>query len=474
LSVPGFLPEVFVQALTPSTRMQYSRFLGVTLLIISQLLIVFPARAAIFSDVPDGHLYQMQIEALVSLKVITGNPDGTFKPEKAVNRAELLAMLYRATSRTPDVAKRGCFGDVQPGSWYELYVCDAAFRGFVAGYPDKSFKPNQSVNRVEALKMITLMFGLEVPEVQQDLWAALPFKDIRSDQWYSKYLLRAYKMSIVPIDGMSTSMFMPQAALKKGEAAALIYSALNMNSRQLDTSVSSSSVAAMTSSAATRSSRPAETGGETVTMKALVIPSTNTGNFKKKAPAVYKFTLSSSMMIHAQVKLGGSFTDDSVTCRLYKIESDGFSNEYYLGFQETGTCELKTKLAAGDYQLELQPSENDAVYTLTVKTITGDGNDGFSEARVLLWGQPRSDTLEVGDMADWYRFELNQEKQMMLEITNETEYLCVVYPMADVDIYGFTGPKCGESYLFPKGTYYVGIVRKPNHKDRVTYSIRTK
>lgn len=452
--------------------MQYSRFLGVVALVISQFLIILPARAAVFPDVPDNYLYKTQIETLVSMNVLSGNPDGTFKPDRAVNRAELLAMLYRASEMKPDSSKRKCFSDVQPGSWYELYVCDAAARGFVSGYPDKTFKPNQEVNRVEALKMIVLFkFGTSIPEVKADLWAAMGFTDAKMDQWYAKFVMHAYKMSIIPIDGMDAKLLMPEAKVKRGEAAALVHGMIFGNSRQIIVSSSSSAAA---SSAAARSSRATETGGETATMKALVIPSINTGNFKKKAPVVYTFTLTTATMIHAHAKLGGSFTDSSVTCRLYKIESDGFTNEYYLGYQETGTCELKAKLAAGDYQLELQPKADDAVYTLDVKTATGDGNDGFAEARVLLWSQLRSDFLEPGDMSDWYRFSLTAEKEMMLEVTNATEYQCIVYPMADVDIYGFEGPKCGELYLFPKGTYYVGIVRKSNHLDRVPYSIRTK
>jgi hypothetical protein len=455
--------------------MHYSRALGVLALLLSQVLLILPAKAAIFPDVPDGHLYRMQIESLVGLKVINGNADGSYKPEKGVNRAELLAMLYRATGKTPDSSKRNCFPDVQPGSWYELYVCDASAKGFVGGYPDGYFRPSKEVNRVEALKMITLVFGMQVPEVQSSNWASVTFSDVASNQWYAKYLLHAYNMSIIPIPGMSASVFMPEAILKRGEAAAFIYNALHASPRQQNgMSASSAPAQNAVSSTPGRSARSSQSSMGGTVIKTLSIPASVSGNFQKKNSVAYRFSLAASLSIAVDVKLGGSFVGDNVSCRLYKLETDGFSTEYYLGYQETSTCQLRVKLSPGEYQLELNPSVADAVYTMDVKTMKGDGNDGFSEAKPLLWNQPRSDSLEVGDLADWYKFSLTAEKQMMLEITNETEYLCIVYPMADVDIYGFEGPKCGESYMFPKGTYYVGIVRKQGHPDRAIYSLRMK
>jgi hypothetical protein len=442
---------------------------------VSNLMIIVPAHAAVFPDVPEGHLFQMPIENLVGLKVINGNPDGTFKPEKSVNRAEMLAMLYRARGITP-ASKRGCFPDVQPGSWYELYVCDAAAKNYVKGYDDGYFRPNKEVNRVEALKMIMTVFGMNVPETQGSNWTSLTFADVSVSQWYAKFLLHAWNMNIVPIAGMSNSMFWPEASLKRGEAAAFIYNALHASPRSQAVSSSSAAAAssAMPEQTAARSSRSSVATGDVVMVKDLTIPASLSGNFKKKAPAVYRFTLTAITQLSIDARLGGNFVGGMISCRLYKIESDGFSNEYYLGYQEGGLCQLRTRLAAGTYQLELQPAANDAVYTLDVKTGKGDNNDGFVEAKTLLQTQPRSDQLDIGDMADWYKFTLSAEKQMSLVFVNDGTATCIVYPMADVDIYGFSQPGCNESYLFPKGSYYVGIIRKNDRHDHSIYTLQMK
>ena len=59
------------------------------------------AFASVFPDVPDGYMYQEEIEMLVGAQVINGNPDGSFKPERGVNRAEMLKMLYKAKGKIP-------------------------------------------------------------------------------------------------------------------------------------------------------------------------------------------------------------------------------------------------------------------------------------------------------------------------------------------------------------------------------------
>lgn len=446
--------------------------LSTAALLLSQLLFILPARAAVFPDVPDGHPFQMPIEALSAQKVIGGNPDGTFKPDKPVNRAELLAMLYRASAKTPDGSKRFCFPDAQPGSWYELYVCDAASRGFVKGYEDGAFRPNKEVNRVEALKMITLVMGMQVPEVSGDT-SFVTQSDVDFTQWYGKYVLHAFNMSILPVVGMDASRFGPGDFLKRGEAAAYIYNALHATPR-IASSSASSSAESSSETAPGRSSRSAQSSSDGTVIRDLSIPSAVTGNFRKKAAAVYRFTLNSPLMLAADVTLTGGASESSVTCRIFKLEDEGFSNEYYLGLERQGGCQLRTKLAAGNYQLEMQPSLDDATYALDVRTAKGDGNDGFSEAKPFIGDSPRNDSLETGDFADWYTFSLREEKKMMIEITNQSEYDCIVYAMGDVDLYGFSGPTCGEEYLFPKGTYYVGIMRKESHMGRVIYSVRVK
>ena len=150
-------------------------FLGVILL---HLIGSSIALAAVFPDVPDSHLYREPIELLVGRAVINGNPDGNFYPETRVNRAEMLKMLYIAAGKIPESTHQRCFPDVIPGSWYEKYVCDAAFQGYVQGYSDGSFRPANTVNRVEAIKMIAEVFGISVSELSNEMRQVVKFVDV--------------------------------------------------------------------------------------------------------------------------------------------------------------------------------------------------------------------------------------------------------------------------------------------------------
>lgn len=64
------------------------------------------------------------------------------------------------------------FSDVKPGDWYEKYVTPLANAGVINGYPDGTFKPNQTVTAGEALKMILLAAGFEIPAKTDAHWAS--------------------------------------------------------------------------------------------------------------------------------------------------------------------------------------------------------------------------------------------------------------------------------------------------------------
>src|SRR3989338_2945910 len=122
-----------------------------------------PTAMAAFPDVPALYVHAHAVERLTAMSVINGNPDGTFRPHDPVNRAAMLAMLYRAAKKTPEKVG-GCFPDVAVGSWYEFVVCDAAKHGYVQGYTaadgTKTFKPAQAVTRAEAIKLTLVIMGI--------------------------------------------------------------------------------------------------------------------------------------------------------------------------------------------------------------------------------------------------------------------------------------------------------------------------
>ncbi len=90
------------------------------------------------------------IRVLIDKNIIVGYPDGTFRPDQPVTRAEFAALLNKAFELQPTRASRS-FPDVPPDYWAAA-VIDKAYRsGFLAGYPDNTFGPTKNIIRIESL-----------------------------------------------------------------------------------------------------------------------------------------------------------------------------------------------------------------------------------------------------------------------------------------------------------------------------------
>ena len=111
-----------------------------------------------FQDI-QGHWAQPCIEQLLQEKVLSGYPDGTFRPEKAVTRAEFAAMVGKAF---PQVEKRAgkVFLDVPSDYWAASAIQTAYRGGWLSGYPEGSFLPNQPMPRAQV--MVALTAGLDM------------------------------------------------------------------------------------------------------------------------------------------------------------------------------------------------------------------------------------------------------------------------------------------------------------------------
>lgn len=148
-----------------------------TIITIMALLTISEAAAAgqIFGDVDSTTYYQGGIEFLAGESIINGYPDGTYKPNQTLNRAEMLKIIAEGAkiyyNWAPEVFQAyeddKCFSDVPAGQWYTKYVCYGKEQGWVIGYSDGTFKPSQTVTFVEGLKMTFKGFGLGYTETSQ-------------------------------------------------------------------------------------------------------------------------------------------------------------------------------------------------------------------------------------------------------------------------------------------------------------------
>lgn len=108
----------------------------------------------IFNDVTSTHQYAQGIAYLKTIGFVAGYPDGSFKPDQTINRAEFTKLIL---ADHPDLAtcpvSQLPFSDVAKDAWFAPYVCVARSMGVIQGYPDGTFKPEQPVNFAEAGKI---------------------------------------------------------------------------------------------------------------------------------------------------------------------------------------------------------------------------------------------------------------------------------------------------------------------------------
>lgn len=103
--------------------------------------------ASSFKDIK-GHWAEQYIETAVAQGIIKGYTDGRFLPDEKVSRAEFVSMINRALGNTS--AGSINFKDVSSGAWYYSDVAKAVTAGFVSGFDDGTFRPNQKITRQEA------------------------------------------------------------------------------------------------------------------------------------------------------------------------------------------------------------------------------------------------------------------------------------------------------------------------------------
>ncbi len=194
------------------------------LLISLMLSIVFGSSVAFaqrFDDVNDGDVYFFAINWMADQGVVDGYADGTFRPGSCVNRVEFLKMLMwmdNVNTAQYDVVK---YSDTDPNAWYATYLNAATQMGIVSGYPDGSFKPAICMNRAEAMKMAT-RFYFEESDWDTGYETEL-YLDIDPDQWFSKYVNFAISYDLVGTKHVSMRNFFPAQAMTRGEVAEMLF-----------------------------------------------------------------------------------------------------------------------------------------------------------------------------------------------------------------------------------------------------------
>lgn len=118
-----------------------------------------PSPPLSFPDVPSSYWAYHEVMDLVGAGVINGYPDGTFKPEFPVTRAEFAKMALLSLGYSQEFPTNPSFPDVDPTEWYYGYVEGAVKHGLVIGYPDGTFQPLGNITLAEILTVIVRAKG---------------------------------------------------------------------------------------------------------------------------------------------------------------------------------------------------------------------------------------------------------------------------------------------------------------------------
>ncbi len=173
-----------------------------------------------FSDVPLEHWAYEAVGYLSDNLVISGYLDGTFKPNKNITRAEFAKIIVSAMN-TVDFEAKAEFNDVSDEDWFAPYVASAYKNGYITGYPDGSFRPNDNISRADICAVIYRCIKNTALENSSNT----VFADDSSIPNYAREGVYALAGSGI-VNGMGDNRFAPLENATRAQASKIIYLAL--------------------------------------------------------------------------------------------------------------------------------------------------------------------------------------------------------------------------------------------------------
>lgn len=141
-----------------------------------------------FSDVHEGEWFNVAVSTLSNAGILNGYPDGTFKPGRAITRAELAKVIALFAELTEGTVR---FRDVRD-HWARAYIELAAGNGWIYGYPDGTFRPDNPLNRAETVTMLNRVLERDVRREEHLIEGMITFSDnLDPYAWYYYHIQEA-------------------------------------------------------------------------------------------------------------------------------------------------------------------------------------------------------------------------------------------------------------------------------------------
>jgi parallel beta-helix repeat protein len=173
-----------------------------------------------FSDIV-GHWAEPFIRALVSMNLTQGFADGKYQPDKPMTRAQYTALITAAFSPAP---KRQApeFIDIPADFWAAKAIQIAASAGFVSGFSDRTFRPQQNVQRLQVI--VSLVNGLGLAATDSD--ALLAYRDRSTIPDYARTAIATATQQKMIVNYPDPKLLAPTREATRAEVAAMVYQAL--------------------------------------------------------------------------------------------------------------------------------------------------------------------------------------------------------------------------------------------------------
>ncbi|MCR8745464.1 bifunctional 2',3'-cyclic-nucleotide 2'-phosphodiesterase/3'-nucleotidase [Romboutsia lituseburensis] len=164
-----------------------------------------------FKDI-EKHWAKKNIEEFLTKGYIGGYEDKTFRPDNSITRAEFVKLVNKVfelkTVGTED------FKDVKPSDWFYNEICIATKAGYINGYEDKTFRPNQKITREEAASIVASLINLNND-------GKLTFKDSNKISTWAKASVDKLSDNKI-MGGYEDNTFRPQGKITRAESVSML------------------------------------------------------------------------------------------------------------------------------------------------------------------------------------------------------------------------------------------------------------
>ena len=204
---------------------KYQNLLAMPVLLLAFIMLITSSGLAAvqFSDI-QGHWAEAAIKKAAAEDIVKGYPDGTFKPDDNISRAEFATIIVQAFKLEKREGK--VFGDT--GShWAKDYIATANAHGIVSGYDEQKFGPDGLITREEMALMIVKAAGLKVTAGGID---ASDSSQVAS--WARDAVATAYASKLIV--GMPDGSFQPQANAARAQAVLVLNRAMELTAEPID------------------------------------------------------------------------------------------------------------------------------------------------------------------------------------------------------------------------------------------------